>query len=332
MGLSNIARLAGVSKATVSRVLNNSKNVSPEIAEKVNAVVKKVGYRPKPRQQNRFSKHIAVLIIGRDLFMEYSPARWRILFGVQETLSEKGISIVIWQIGADDSLPSAINSNTTDGIIVLGQTNRQDLFDQVLNIPSVWINSQGSNDKDHALARNQLVGQMAAQYLISRGHKNLAFFRVFMEHPSIEMDGDFFSFTAMRSGCSVITLEGQKNFPDDDNLQSWLYLHNTVENAMNKLAAIRPRPTGIFIPVGPVVVMSYKQLRNAGMLPGKDIDVIGCGCENAMLASLSPRPANININAETIGRKAAEQLLWRIANPADVSPVNITVIPTLNQE
>lgn len=332
MSLKEIADLAGVSKATVSRVLNHADNVSSETVDRVNAAIRQAGYRPRTRQPKKQTKNVGVLIIGRDLFMEYSPARWRMIYGMQDALAQKGITLFVQQIAGDQPLPSHINKNTVDGLIVLGTSSNPDLIEKLNDIPSIWVNSQGSNDKDNALARNQLVGQMAAQQLISHGHKHLAFFKVFTKHPSIEMDGDFFAFTAMRSGCSVKTLEGQESFPEDDSLTSWLDLHQTAEKAMKELAEADPRPTGLFIPVGPVVVMCYEKLHKVGIEPGRDIEVVGCGCENAMLAGLTPRPANISINTEIIGKRAIEQLLWRISNPAEAASVNITVMPTIEKK
>ncbi len=331
MSLAEIAEIAGVSKATVSRVLTKSKKVSPEVTEKVNQAIKSTGCKPRTRKKTKQTRNIAMLIVGRDLFMEYSPARWKMLYGIQQTLEKKEVNLIVQQVAENEPVPANISKQNIDGLVVLGKPARKKLLDSISDIPSIWINSQGSNDRDHALARNQMAGQMAAQYLVSKGHKHLAFLRVFREHQAITMDGDFFRFTATRSNCSVHIIKGMDSFPDNDSLESWGRLQTTVEKAMKELAELKPRPTGLFVPVGQVVVICYEKLEKLGIKPGRDIDIIGCGCENAMLAGLSPRPANISINAETIGKRAVEQLLYRIDSEAKNSSTNITVMPTLSE-
>ncbi len=323
-----IAQTAGVSKATVSRVLNNAKNVSPETRKKVLDAIETLGILPRTRSKKKYAKNVMALIIGRDLFMEYSPARWRMLYGIQQVTAKHNVNLFTYQLLEQNDIPSEL-LNGLDGIIIMGKTNNKEVLKAISDIPSVWINSMGSVNKDMALARNQLVGQMAAQHLISRGHKNLAFFKVLMNHPAIEMDGDFFEFTAIKSGCNVSIIKGIDVLPDQDEVETWGMLYNIAKKAAKTLAKMTPQPTGLFIPLGTVVNVSYRYLQEENIYPGRDIDIISCGCENAMLASLSPRPSNISINVETIGRRAAEQILWKINNPTDTSPVNITVIPTL---
>ncbi len=330
MSTERIAQAAGVSKATVSRVLNGSTKVAAETRQKVLEVVDQLGLTPSTRKKSRPGKNITVLIFGRDLFMEYSPARWRILYGIQKVMRLRNVNLSTYQIIDENDFPAQSLENA-DGVIVLGKINNENnnLLNNISQIPSVWINSMGSTNVDMALARNQLVGQIAAQYLIARKHKCLAFFRVIMSHAAIETDGDFFEFTATKSGCTVKTFEGMDHFPDQDELENWLSLENIVKQAMKKLSQANPRPTGLFVPLGAAVPMCYKYLHNEGIKPGRDIDIVSCGCENAMMASLSPHPANISLNVETIGEKAASQLINKIEHPRDTSPVNITVIPTL---
>jgi DNA-binding LacI/PurR family transcriptional regulator len=64
-------------------------------------------------------------------------------------------------------------------------------------------------------------------------------------------------------------------------------------------------------------------------MPGRDIDVISCNNEMSYLVGLDPRPATIDIGAETIGRRSVEQLLRRIKHPEELRQVQIAVTPML---
>lgn len=326
MKLSDIAKHAGVSKATASRVINNSRSVSQDNIKKVRNAMKSLGFS-KPRTYGVKVKSVAVLIMGRDLFMEYSPARWDMLVGIEQVLAHKGISMLVSQPSRTGFLPNSIRS--VDGIILLGHNPCPDILEQVSEIPSVWVNSQGSNDKDNALVRNQIIGQMAAKYLMEKGHKHLSYFNIFTNHPALKADGEFFIFTAQRNDCTVHELKGTEEFAVDDSTESWRELDQIVEREIHKLKHMAPRPTGLFVPIGQVTVMVYEHLYKNGLHPGVDIDVIGCGCENEMLARMKPQPASIRIPVETIGKRAVEQLLWRISNPDEASATGVVVPPVL---
>ncbi|MCF7974969.1 MAG: hypothetical protein K9N55_14220, partial [Phycisphaerae bacterium] len=64
-----------------------------------------------------------------------------------------------------------------------------------------------------------------------------------------------------------------------------------------------------------------------GIQPGRDLEIISCNNETSLLAGLAPRPISIDIQPETIGKKAVEQLRWRILHPDDESQITIEVSP-----
>jgi DNA-binding LacI/PurR family transcriptional regulator len=82
-------------------------------------------------------------------------------------------------------------------------------------------------------------------------------------------------------------------------------------------------PTGLFIPRDVITIGVYRSLRARGLKPGRDIDIISCDNTPA-LDALEVRPATIDIRPEEIGRRAVEQLLWRIGNRD--APMNVTAL------
>ena len=67
-------------------------------------------------------------------------------------------------------------------------------------------------------------------------------------------------------------------------------------------------------------------LRN---IESKDVEIIGCDNEQVALIGLNPRPATIDVGADTMGQQAVELLLWRINNPDEDKRVQMSVIPEL---
>jgi LacI family transcriptional regulator len=75
--------------------------------------------------------------------------------------------------------------------------------------------------------------------------------------------------------------------------------------------------------------MVYPLLKRLGVKIGTDVKVVSCNNERSILAGLDPMPASIDLCPEDIGRRAVEQLRWRITNPNDSSKIIIEVEPQL---
>jgi len=65
------------------------------------------------------------------------------------------------------------------------------------------------------------------------------------------------------------------------------------------------------------------------MEPGRDVSVISCNNECALVAGLFPALTTIDIHAEAIGRRAVAQLMWRIEHPMDRFQTTTVVEPTV---
>ena len=93
MKIKNIAQLAGVSTATVSRVINNSSSVKEETRKKVLEVIKLKNYRPNITAQNLAKKEtntIGVVIPDLD-----NPFFWKIIKGIYEKIEKENLNIIL---------------------------------------------------------------------------------------------------------------------------------------------------------------------------------------------------------------------------------------------
>ena len=96
--IQEVAEAAGVSKATVSKVLHKSYSISQETCDRVNAVIKELGYQPNRRAQSfatGATKTILFLAemqhgVGFD-----NPHLFEIMAGVENALSEKGYGLIV---------------------------------------------------------------------------------------------------------------------------------------------------------------------------------------------------------------------------------------------
>ncbi|MBK5262007.1 MAG: LacI family DNA-binding transcriptional regulator [Peptostreptococcaceae bacterium] len=159
--ISDIAKKAGVSLTTVSRVLSNSNRVKPKTKEKVQKVIDELGYIPNYFAQclaGHQSKKIGVIVdeIGNFFFTE-------LLASIQSYLNEQGYSIQIayskWD--ADKELDAVKNfiSNNVDGIIIAPVSSSSGSIELLKNrnFPFVVINCI-LDDKTTCIANNNYKG------------------------------------------------------------------------------------------------------------------------------------------------------------------------------
>jgi LacI family transcriptional regulator len=89
---------------------------------------------------------------------------------------------------------------------------------------------------------------------------------------------------------------------------------NALEALVDRLLALSPRPTGLFAWADMLTAALYPCLHRRGLQPGREISVVSCNNEWPLLFGLWPRPAVVDIQGAKVGRRAVEQLLWRIPN------------------
>ncbi len=187
-----IAKLAGVSRSTVSRVVNNYTNVTPETKEKVNRIIKKYGYVPHAPARTLAGKEsriigifIANIKLGSEEFRVFqnvyiSPFEAAIIDYADKLGYNALVSIIN---GRDDfkKIRSLFNSKTLSGGIFLGANNNsQEIFDLIGSGYKITIIDQEQNQ--NRTTGNYIIvnsdnyngGYKATKHLIDYGHKEIA--------------------------------------------------------------------------------------------------------------------------------------------------------------
>lgn len=179
--LKNIARMAGVSPAAVSRVLNGSGYVSEEKRKRVQQLLTEYGYEKQPRQAHSslLSKH--VLVIADDLSV--SDAYIDYIRGIREKLSVSGYQMYLYLSGLD----SKQSQRETDQILLSDKTGFAGIllisaldtphmrnFISAFSKPVVLLNRNlPGADVSSVILDNYKVGYLATQFLISKGHRTV---------------------------------------------------------------------------------------------------------------------------------------------------------------
>lgn len=177
--MGDVARMAGVSHQTVSRVLNNHPNVSVRTKQRVESAIAQLGYRRNTAARSlvtRRSRTIGVLACETG---QFGPANT--LLGVEQAGREAGyfVSIANLREVTDESVNDAIahfRNQSVDGIVIL--VPHPDVLaalrDVSFSVPIVAVGAGAGNQLTGASLNQRLGARLAVDHLIGLGHRRIA--------------------------------------------------------------------------------------------------------------------------------------------------------------
>ena len=176
--INDVARLAGVSPATVSNVLTGRKPVSPTLAKKVEAAVKALDYRADPLAsmlRSGEAKIVAVLVPDLD-----NPFFTSIVSAVEQRLGKDAYEVIVASSHGDESIErsrlKAILAWRPAGLIVIPCSDEfpSRKFLETSNTAHVIADRVTDNlNADTVSLDNEEAGRVAARHLIALGHKSI---------------------------------------------------------------------------------------------------------------------------------------------------------------
>lgn len=335
-----VAREARVSLGTVSRVLNGEPTVAPDVSRRVRRAVKALGYTPlrhrgpRPGVHPLKSRRIALVLLGMDKGLVNLPVVAAALHGAESALSEAGATPVLVDLPRRDHLPEVLARKRIDGVILKSALQHDviggahpDLIGRLKELPSVWVLGRPAKGwGDVVQSNDQAVGRLAAQHLLARGHRRIAFFNPKPDHVAFRQREAAFVWHAREAGARVRSILGDGKCWELplQIVESTAVLHGMLDRALKGAN----RPSAVFVPADSIGAMLYRALGERGMAAGRDLGIISCNHEQPLLVGLHPSLTTIDIHSHDIGRRAVEQLAVRVANPG-APAVEIGIEPSL---
>lgn len=336
MAMVEVAKLAGVSQATVSRVVNRHPSVSPEVERQVRQAMQELNYRPRRRRNQEangifpnISGVIAVLLLD-DSFSRHPEMALAKLRGVERAISAAGMTMVVSHVGPDQPVPPVLERDDLAGVLLWGYADLPELRACLDDMPCLWLSSHAEGEGVQVLEGNEEVGRIAAQYLIENTCKKLAFVNVAASSPAYRARIDGFRFEAHLNNVPTIDLVQQCNEAEPPDPMAGNGMESTMARVAEFIVATPGVCDGLFLPDDRMTAFLYAHLAQLGFDPKKDhIRIVSVGNETALLAGLYPRPATIDLAPEMTGRCAVEQLIWQMQHPGDRDGVKVVVTPKL---
>ncbi len=305
----DIALKTGYSFQTVSRVLNgNAALHKASTVKKIEKVAAEMGY-----VQNLFAKgmqsgktYSVGLII--DPFVDHFTEE--IFRGAHDELMKRNylpILLMHRQDGQDEQLVQRLAERRVEGLIIRPYQHRMEEVSaaiQTHHMPVVSVDYALTSEKKHDFVgtADEHGGQLAAEHLLSLGHRRIA--GLFTDTESLQLRKRGFEGTVMRNtGSEPIVVSEEWDFKD-----------GKVNEAMiRKLMSVPRRPTAIFAGGDFMLPSIYKVFHDMGISIPNEVSVIGFGDEQFSKYMIPPA-TTLHQDAYEIGIQAAQLVIDRIEN------------------
>lgn len=301
--ITDVAKQAGVSMKTVSRVLNNEPNVAQTTREKVKAAARALNYSPNLAARGLASSRSFFLAL---LYDNPSPSYLtRLQRGAVEACREYGYHLILqpMNMGTEDPFETEfmLARLGVDGVILAPPLSEnkslRDALDK-LNIRVSLISAQAGPNAYTVGMDESAAAQTMTEHLITLGHRHIGFVKGPEHHQASHLRFQGFKTAMARHGLEV---------PDDCLRQGDFTLESGVRAGRDLLAQSR-RPTAIFASNDDMAAGVMNAARAASFDVPQDVSV--CGFDNTQIAEMVwPALTTIAQPIRQMGVRAAKSLI-----------------------
>ncbi|GEM_PF-537235 len=315
MSIREIAKITGLSTATVSHALNGTKNVSIKNKQKILEAAKSIGYRPniaaKVLKTNR-SKTIALVIPRVEPMKTTNYFYMDIIAGVDARFINDGYFLIIgtYQEALEEKSRSLfsleiLKNRWVDGLLLVPNSMDRSSIMEIKNtsIPLVLIDRRIKDaNYDFVVSDNENGAYNAVQLMCQKNRKKIAFVG-----------------SMLRTSASYERYLGYARCLNEYglNIDKNLIIYNeqqSIENGMNSAAHLLSAGIdGIFVSDNILLMGVYRHLKQRGIQIGKDISLVGYD-DYEWMQDVDPPITTVKQNPFKMGYIAANVLIERLHN------------------
>ncbi len=330
--LDDVAVVAGLSRATVSRVINNTRNVDPALHDAVWRAVDETGYVPNRAARSLVTRRtgtIALVISDSDShdddpFMSRllgDPFFGRVVGGLMSVLRVTGVQLALQLVGSQEArkrLIGDLRQGQADGAVVISMHPADTLPALIVEagLAGVLIGRPTrSQPISYVDVANDAGAGLAAEHLVNRGCQRIA---MITGPDSVPSSQD--RLTGFRQAMARL---GRAYFPSAVGN----FTHDSGERAMRDLLASHPDLDGVFAANDLMAQGAVRALHEAGRAIPSDVAVVGFD-DSSAAAATRPGLTTVRQPLEDMSAEAARMLLARVDDPG-LGAASVIFDPTL---
>ncbi|WP_073252787.1 LacI family DNA-binding transcriptional regulator [Cryptosporangium aurantiacum] len=324
--LDAVAELAGVSRATVSRVVNQSSKVGPEVRARVEDAIRTLGYVPNPVARSLVTRRTdaVALVVGEPSNMVMTdPWLSRLILATSRELGDAGRQAVLLLTGgvADDHdrISRYLAGGHVDGAIVLSVHRTDPLGPALRDLPvpvmfggRPWVDDLGSAGSIDVDQRDG--ARRAVEHLVGLGRRRIA---------TITGSLDQRAAVERLDGYRGVLEEYRDTLgePDPDLIAHGDFTRGGGERAMTELLERTPDLDAVFAASDLTAAGALAVLRRAGRRVPEDVAVIGFDDLEEVAAWTEPPLTTVHQPVSAFGRRLVEALLTMLTGGEPVREV-----------
>lgn len=317
--INDVANEAGVSKSTVSKVLNGWTTISAETTSRVNEAIRKLNYIPNSRAvcfARQTTKNIVYLTNLGKAAAYYNPHMFDIMCGVHHQLSACNFTLSLVDT-SEEAFPGEralmeIKSHSSDGLIVHGSAINEELADLLIkeSFPHIIIGHPEFNDRLCWIDTNHsLAGEYAAEHMCVCGYSNVVFIA------GKRTDG--ISNQRLKGFRKKMLNEGH-HIPKENIIYTNATRQGAYEGTLSLIASIKssgsPLPDAIICANSELAVGTMSACHEQGVDIPEEVAFL-CFDRFPFSGILSPEPSVIDIDMYDIGVQAGDMMIKKLNNP-----------------
>ncbi|MFD0679876.1 MULTISPECIES: LacI family DNA-binding transcriptional regulator [unclassified Paenibacillus] len=309
--IDDVAKVAGVSKGTVSSVFSKKRPISKQVTERVLEVAKDMGYFP-----NHVARSLAIkktMIVGLKMPISkdstMSGFEIQMINGVIRECSKQGYRVLLDSLPEHDD-PTQFSIDPIDGVIMLNPRKHDPRISRYnqMNIPLVLIGRPDPEDASICYVDNDNtnVSLQVGNYLLQNGHTSILFLNAAadMTVSTDRQNGLYQAFTQHGKPLSSVHVV---NYSRKHHSHATDYGYSALKALYGKQEF-----TAVITDTDRVALGVLRAARELGIDIPEDLSVIALSNDATLAQEITPKLTSVELSAERLGAEAAQILIKKM--------------------